>query len=299
VTDEHHEQLLAEQFEAHRGRLRAVAFRVLGSADEADDAVQEAWLRLSRADAGSIDNLGAWLTTVVSRVALTMLQSHATRREATHRLPEGDDEPVAQATPHPEDEAVLADSVGVALMVVLDTLTPAERLAFVLHDLFAVPFDDVAAVLDRSPAATRQLASRARRRVQGADPDDPSPEAVADRVRQREVVEAFLAASREGDFAGLLRLLDPAAEVRADATTVAQGAEPVVRGASAVAESFAGRARAARPALVDGVAGLVWTSQGVPRVVFAFTVVDGRVTGIELLSNPETLASLDVRLLRD
>jgi RNA polymerase sigma-70 factor (ECF subfamily) len=169
----------------------------------------------------------------------------------------------------------------------------------VLHDLFAVPFDDVAAVLDRSPAATRQLASRARRRVQGADPDDPSPEAVADRVRQREVVEAFLAASREGDFAGLLRLLDPAAEVRADATTVAQGAEPVVRGASAVAESFAGRARAARPALVDGVAGLVWTSQGVPRVVFAFTVVDGRVTGIELLSNPETLASLDVRLLRD
>jgi RNA polymerase sigma-70 factor (ECF subfamily) len=285
------EDALAERFEAHRGRLRAVAFRVLGSADEADDAVQEAWLRLSRSDADAIDNLGAWLTTVVARVALNQLQSRSTRREAPLELSADEVSPAAR----PEDEVLLADSVGVALMVVLDTLTPAERLAFVLHDLFAVPFEDVAAIIDRSPAAARQLASRARRRIQGSGPDDTSAEGVADRARQRQVVEAFLAASREGDFAGLLRLLDPAAEVRADAATAAQGAPALVRGASAVAETFVGRAKAARLALVDGVAGAVWSRGGTPQVVFAFTVEGGRVTGIELLSNPETLAALDIQ----
>jgi RNA polymerase sigma-70 factor (ECF subfamily) len=290
MTDEH---ALADQFEAHRGRLRAVAFRVLGSADEADDAVQEAWIRLSRSDSERIDNLGAWLTTVVARVALNQLQARSTRREA----PLGPTTDAESPAARPEDEVVLADTVGVALMVVLETLTPPERLAFVLHDLFAVPFDDVAAIIDRSPAAARQLASRARRRVQGAEPVDAGPDAVADRARQRQVVEAFLAASREGDFAGLLRLLDPAAEVRADTATVAQGAEAIVRGSSAVAQTFVGRARAARLALVDGTAGAVWSQQGVPRVVFAFVVENDLVTGIELLSDPETLASLDIRPL--
>jgi RNA polymerase sigma factor (sigma-70 family) len=288
------EQVLAEQFEAQRGRLRAVAYRVLGSTHEADDAVQEAWLRLSRSDASAIDNLNGWLTTVVARVSLTMLQSRSTRREAPLEL-SGED--ADAAAPRPDDQAVLADSVGVALLVVLDTLSPAERLAFVLHDLFAVPFDDVAAVLDRSPAAARQLASRARRRVQGRDPDDVGAEEPEDRARQREVVEAFLAASREGDFASLLRLLDPTVELRADGATVQQGAEAMVRGASAVAETFAGRARAARPALVDGAAGLVWLQQGVARVVFTFTLQGGRVTGIELLSDPGTLAGLEIELL--
>jgi RNA polymerase sigma-70 factor (ECF subfamily) len=281
---------LAERFEAHRPHLRAVAYRMLGSAAEADDAVQEAWLRASRAGADDVDNLGGWLTTVVARVCLNQLRSRRSRPEAPL-----DDEAAALADggPDPEAEAVLADAVGPALLVVLDTLSPAERLAFVLHDLFAVSFGEIAEVLGRSEAATRQLASRARRRVQGAE----APE--GDRARQREVVEAFLAASREGDFEALLALLDPQVVVRADAAAVAAGAEAEVRGVRAVAGTFTGRARFARPALVDGAVGAVWAPGGRPRVVFAFTVRDGRVAEIGLLADPDRLAGLDLVPLED
>jgi RNA polymerase sigma-70 factor (ECF subfamily) len=273
---------LAERFEAHRPRLRAVAWRLLGSAAEADDAVQEAWLRLSRTDPASVDNLGGWLTTVVARVCLNQLRSRRTRpEEPLHdRLPERPAEGLG-----PEDQALVADAVGPALLVVLDTLSPAERVAFVLHDLFAVPFEEVAPLVGRSPAAARQLASRARRRVQGADPDP-----AADRARQRAVVDAFLAASRNGDFQGLLALLDPEVVVRADPAAVAVGSDAEVRGAEAVAGTFAGRARAARPALVDGVPGLVWAQGGRPRMAFAFTVAGGRITEIRLLADPGLLA---------
>jgi len=276
---------LAERFEAHRPHLRAVAYRMLGSAAEADDAVQEAWLRASRAGADEVDNLGGWLTTVVARVCLNQLRSRRSRPEAPL-----DDQAaeLADGAADPEAEAVLADAVGPALLVVLDTLSPAERLAFVLHDLFAVPFEDIAPIVDRSPAAARQLASRARRRVQGAEASE------GDRARQRLVVEAFLAASRKGDFEALLRLLDPRVVARADAAAVAAGAEAEVRGARAVAGTFVGRARFARPALVEGAVGAVWAPGGRPRVVFAFTVSDGRVAEIRLLADPERLAELDL-----
>jgi RNA polymerase sigma factor (sigma-70 family) len=276
---------LAERFEAHRPHLRAVAYRMLGSAAEADDAVQEAWLRASRAGADEVDNLGGWLTTVVARVCLNQLRSRRSRPEAPL-----DDQAaeLADGAADPEAEAVLADAVGPALLVVLDTLSPAERLAFVLHDLFAVPFGEIAEILGRSEAAARQLASRARRRVQGAE----APE--GDRARQRLVVEAFLAASRKGDFEALLRLLDPRVVARADAAAVAAGAEAEVRGARAVAGAFVGRARFARPALVEGAVGAVWAPGGRPRVVFAFTVSDGRVAEIRLLADPERLAELDL-----
>ena len=281
---------LARQFEEHRPRLRAVATRLLGSGNEADDAVQEAWLRLSRTEPGSVENLGGWLTTVVGRVALNMLRSRATRREEPL---EG--VPVADRPGHdpdPADTAVLADSVGMALLVVLETLTPAERLAFVLHDLFDVPFDEVATIVERSPAAARQLASRARRRVQGLSPEtDPDP------GRRREVVTAFLAASRGGDFAALLALLDPDAVLRADPAAVAVGAEAEVRGADAVATAFSGRARAARLALVDGIVHAVWAQGGQPRVVFAFTITEGSVVAIDLLADPERLLDMDVTVL--
>jgi len=276
---------LAERFEAHRPHLRAVAYRMLGSAAEADDAVQETWLRASRAGADEVDNLGGWLTTVVARVCLNQLRSRRSRPEAPL-----DDQAaeLADGAADPEAEAVLADAVGPALLVVLDTLSPAERLAFVLHDLFAVPFGEIAEILGRSEAAARQLASRARRRVQGAE----APE--GDRARQRLVVEAFLAASRKGDFEALLRLLDPRVVARADAAAVAAGAEAEVRGARAVAATFVGRARFARPALVEGAVGAVWAPGGRPRVVFAFTVSDGRVAEIRLLADPERLAELDL-----
>src|SRR5437764_520790 len=257
---------LAERFEEHRSRLRAVAYRMLGSLSEADDAVQEAWLRLNRSDASEIENLGGWLTTVVGRVSLNMLRSRRTRREqpldAVH-VPE----PIVDRvdSTDPEHEALVADSVGLALLVVLETLSPAERLAFVLHDIFGVPFDEIAPIVDRSPEAARQLASRARRRVRG---ETTVPD--ADLATQRRVVDAFLAASREGDFDALLEVLDPDVVLRADGTAVLAGATAEVRGARAVAETFKGRARAARPALVDGNAGLVWTQGGQPRMVFAF-----------------------------
>jgi RNA polymerase sigma factor (sigma-70 family) len=278
---------LARRFEDHRGRLRAVAYRMLGSASEADDAVQEAWLRLSRSDADEVENLGGWLTTVVARVCLNMLEARRSRREE----PVGGDlpDPVAhRGDDHdPEQQALAAEGVGLALLVVLDTLTPAERLAFVLHDLFAVPFEEIAPIVDRSPAAARQLASRARRRVQGAPPPD------ADLARQRAVVDAFLAASRQGDFEALLALLDPDVVLRADPAAVRTGAAAEARGAAAVAGTFSGRAQTARPALVDGAPGAVWAPGGRPRVAFGFTVADGRILAIDLLADPERLALVE------
>jgi RNA polymerase sigma factor (sigma-70 family) len=285
---------LAERFEAHRSHLRAVAYRMLGSAGEADDAVQDAWLRLSRADTSGVDNLGGWLTTVVARVCLDLLRSRTARREqplGVH-LPEP---PVSHADGNdPEQEALLAEGVGLALLVVLEQLAPAERVAFVLHDLFAVPFDEIAPIVGRSSAAAKMLASRARRRVQGAAtvPD-------ADLGRQRAVVDAFLAASRGGDLEALLALLDPDVVVRADRAAVAAGASREVRGAAAVAGTFSGRARSARPALVDGAVGAVWAPGGQPRVVFAFTVTGGKVLEIDILADPDRLRQLDLAVLDD
>jgi len=304
--------VLAQRFEDSRPHLAAVAYRMLGSRAEADDAVQEAWLRLARTEVDGVNNLRGWLTTVVSRVCLDMLRSRTSRRED----PLADDERVAPEA-GPEGEAVLADSVGAALLVVLDTLAPAERLAFVLHDLFAMPFDEIGTVLGRSPAAARQLASRARRRVQGVGSDEPDPDAngggsgglAADDGlaggaapdpgvgRQREVVTAFLTASRGGDFTALLELLDPEAVVLADAAAVIAGAEAEVRGAAAVAATFVGRAKAARLALLDGEPGLIWTHRGEVRMAFAFTVVDGQVAGIELIADPGRLAAMGVEPL--
>jgi RNA polymerase sigma factor (sigma-70 family) len=276
---------LAARFEEHRGRLRAIAYRVLGSASEADDAVQEAWLRLSRADAGGVDDLGAWLTTVVGRIAIDQLRARASRREAGGvELP---DRPAAGAGP--EDEAVLADSVGEALLVVLDSLAPAERLAFVLHDTFGVPFEEIGAVLDRSPQAAKQLAHRARRKVQGrgaAGAPDPA--------RQRAIVDAFLAAARQGDFAGLVRLLHPDAVLEADAAAVMIGAPAELRGAEAVAGMFSGRALGARPAQVDGLPGFAWSVDGRLRVAWAVTVRNGRIARIDMVADREGLAALDV-----
>ncbi len=285
---------LAERFEAHRTHLRSVAYRILGSLSEADDAVQEAWLRLSRSDTSGVENLGGWLTTIVARVCLNMLESRKSRREE----PVGAEmpDPVAsnQDGADPEQQALLAEGVGLALLVVLDTLAPAERLAFVLHDIFAVPFDEIAPMVERSPAAARQLASRARRRVQGA-----ATVREGDLTRQRAVVGAFLAASRGGDFDALLALLDPDIVLRADRTAVQVGASKEVRGPAAVAEIFSGRARAAQPALVNGAAGAVWARGGRPRVAFSFTVKRGKIVAIDLLADPERLRQLDLEILDD
>ncbi len=294
------DDLLAETFEQQRPRLKAVAHRMLGSEHEAEDAVQEAWLRLSRSGTEDVTNLAGWLTTVVSRICLDMLRSRTARREDVMRvvgvtgvvgtdvgLDTGADAVGGEDSGHPEHEAVLADSVSAALLVVLETLAPAERLAFVLHDLFAVPFEQVGRILGRTPSATRQLASRARRRVQGR-----GAEVETERAAHRAVVEAFLAASRGGDLDRLLRLLAPDAVVRADPAAVETGAEAEVVGAAAVAGTFVGRARAARAAVVDGVAGALWSVGGRPRVAFGFTVVDGVVVEIELMAEPATLERL-------
>jgi RNA polymerase sigma-70 factor (ECF subfamily) len=283
---------LAQRFESNRGHLRAVAYRMLGSVSEADDAVQEAWLRLSRSDADAIENLGGWLTTVVARVSLDMLRSRESRREdaidSVH-VPE----PIVSTADgvDPEHEALLADSVGLALLVVLETLDPAERLAFVLHDMFAVPFDEIAPIVGRSSGAARQLASRARRRVRGAAPV-PDP----DLGRQREVVTAFLAAVREGDFEGLIAILDPDVILRADRGTAASRE---VRGAQAVADQarvFARLATSARPALINGAAGFVVGQRGRPIAVAGFTVVDGLIAEIDLLADPARLRRLDLTI---
>jgi len=287
VTDA---DLLARRFETDRARLRAIAYRMLGSRTDAEDAVQEAWLRLSRAGDAGVENLGGWLTTVVARVCLDMLRVRRARRE------ESADEAVPRlaAAADVEQEALLAESVGLAMLVVLDRLTPAERVAFVLHDMFDLPFEEIAGIVGRSVDASRQLASRARRRVRGATGD---PE--ADRDRQRQVVEAFLAASRRGDFDALLALLDPSVVARADAAAVAAGAAPEVRGAAEVATTFAGRARAARPALVDGHVGLAWAPGGRPRVVFDFTTENGRIVAIDLIADPAHLGELELELLNE
>ena len=285
---------LAERFEENRPHLRAVAYRMLGSSAEADDAVQEAWLRLSRTGVGGVENLGGWLTTIVARVSLNMLRSRTLRREEPMDPP-AIGQPVAPPNgTDPEHEAVLADSVGLALLVVLDTLTPAERLAFVLHDMFAVPFEEIAPIVERSPVATRQLASRARRRVQEAGPGDPPGEI----SRRREVVAAFLAASREGDFDALLTMLDPDIVLRADNAAAQMGADAEAIGPRAVAGIFSGRAKALRPALIDGAPGAVWTYRGETRVVFAFTFAGGTITAIEQIADPERIARLEVTPLK-
>ena len=286
-------QWLVDQFETHRAHLRAVAYRMLGSEVEADDAVQEAWLRLSRSDASEIENLGGWLTTVVGRVSLDMLRARARREEPAGARPS---EPAERAQPDggPEHEAVLADTVGAALLVVLDTLSPAERLAFVLHDVFAVPFDEIGAIVGRSSNAAKQLASRARNKVQGSD-----PVADADPGRQRAVVDAFLAASRNGDFDALVALLDPDIVLEADATAVQMGSPAQTRGAAAVAGTFSGRALAAQPALVDGAVGVVWAVEGRPKVVWDFTIAGGKVVHIDMLAAPTSLDDLDLTILED
>jgi RNA polymerase sigma-70 factor, ECF subfamily len=288
---------LAARFEEHRRHLQAVAYRMLGSLGEADDAVQEAWLRLSRSDTSEVENLGGWLTTVVGRVCLDMLRSRRSRREEP--LDAHVPEPIVsrEDDADPEHQALLADSVGLALLVVLQTLAPAERLAFVLHDMFAVPFDEIAPIVGRSPAAARQLASRARRRVQG---EAPVPD--ADVARQREVVNAFIAAAREGDFEALLEVLDPDVVLRADRGAVPAGASTVIRGATAVAEnatSFASLAPFGRPALVNGAAGMVVAPQGQPYAVLGFTVRGGRIVEIDVLADPARLRGLDLTVLDD
>jgi RNA polymerase sigma factor (sigma-70 family) len=283
MTEDH----LVQRFEEHRDHLRSVALRMLGSAAEADDAVQETWMRFARTDTADVDNLRGWLTTVVSRVCLNLLRSRRTRREDALDA----DLPLAAgpaAGGDPEAAAVMADSVGLALQVVLDSLGPAERLAFVLHDLFGVPFDRIAPILDRTPDAARQLASRARRRVRSGKP-------APDVRRQKHVVDAFLAAAREGRFADLLAVLDPDIVVAADEAAVATGfGGREVVGAREVAALFNGQARQAVAVVVDGTAGAMWAPGGSPRSVLAFTVVDGRIAAIDIVNDPDAIAALDL-----
>ncbi len=290
---------LTDRFESHRAHLRTVAYRMLGSAPEADDAVQEAWLRLSRAETGAVENLGGWLTTVVARICLDMLRARRSRREEA-LSPTTQEALPGREGEQPDRELWLADSIGLALLVVLDTLAPVERIAFVLHDLFDLPFDEIAPIVERSPAATRQLASRARRRVQGAPHVSE-----ADRTRQRQMVEAFLTAARGGDFDPLLAALDPEVVLRADPIAVQTAAAragtgapllaPELRGARAVAEAFKGRARGAQAALVDGVAGAMWApGNGPPVAVFSFTFAAGKITAIDLVMDPDHLREIEI-----
>ncbi len=281
---------LAERFESHRGRLRAVAYRMLGSLAEADDAVQETWLRLSRSDTRDVENLAGWLTTVTARICLDMLRSRQARGEQPLGIHLPDPIVSRADTLDPEQEALLADAVGLAMFVVLDTLSPAERLTFVLHDLFAVPFDQIAGIVGRSPAAAKQLASRARQRVRDAAPP-PDP----DLAGQRHVVDAFLAAARGGDLDALMEVLDPDVVARSDAGPQRAGA--VLRGAAAVAKQAATFARAsllAMPVLVNGSAGLVGAANGVPVSVMAFTIRGGRIVALDILTDPERLRQLDL-----
>jgi RNA polymerase sigma factor (sigma-70 family) len=289
-------QWLAEGFEENRARLRAVAYRMLGSLAEADDAVQETWLRLSRSDASGVQNLGAWLTTIVARVCLNVLRVRNARREEPLGVHVPD--PVlsrAEGT-GPEDQAVLADSVGLALQVVLDTLAPAERLAFVLHDMFGVPFEEIAPLVGRSPAAARQLASRARRRVRGADLRAPGP----DSGRQRQVVEAFFAAANRGDFGALVAVLDPDVVLRSDGGTAHPEVSVVLHGAAAVASHglrIHQPSALIRPVLVNGAAGAVVTIAGQPVAVVGFTIRHGQITEVDVLADPDRLRRLDLTVL--
>ncbi len=286
------QEWLAERFEANRSHLRGVAYRMLGSLPEADDAVQEAWIRLSRTDTSDVENLGAWLTTVVGRVCLNMLRSRKTRRESSLETYVPDPIVSPEEGLDPEQEAILGDSVGLALLVVLDALTPSERVAFVLHDVFAVPFDEIAPIVGRTPAAARQLASRARRRVQGA----PEPDVGLD--EQWAVVDAFLAAARDGDFEGLLAVLDPDVVVRSDGGAERPELVSFVRGAQAVAAqamSFRRFAESSTRVLVNGLpGGVAWLPDGRPFAVLAVTVRGGRIAAIEVLADPERLAQLDL-----
>ncbi|MDQ1687222.1 MAG: hypothetical protein QOK42_197 [Frankiaceae bacterium] len=286
MDDEH----LATRFQQDRGHLQAVAQRLLGSSTEADDAVQEAWLRLSRADVSAVENLTGWLTTVVARICLDMLRSRSTRLEQGLGPEQA---AVADVRAGPEQDALLADSVGEALVVVLGTLTPAERVSFVLHDMFDLPFDEIAPLVGRTPVATRQLASRARRRIRGVEPSS-----LQSREETRAVVAAFLKASRDGDLDALLAVLAPDVTAHADEVTVSAGAEREVSGAAAVAATFVGRARAARLALVDGEVAAVWMHQGEARVVFFFTVEDHLVSQIEMVGDHDTLQALAIQLSR-
>jgi RNA polymerase sigma factor (sigma-70 family) len=284
---------LTERFEEHRSQLRAVAYRMLGSVTEADDALQEAWLRIRDQDASSVESMQAWLTTVVGRVCLNMLRARRARREQVSDFHVPDPVVSLQDGVDPEQEVLLADSVGLALLVVLDSLSPAERLAFVLHDIFGVPFTDIAAVLDRSEAAAQQLASRARRRVRG------SPEPNQDLGRQREVVDAFFAASRDGDFEALLAVLDPDVELRIDGGRLRAEASVILRGSEAVAAHSSTYSKLypfVRPALVNGAAGAVVAPHGRPFSVMAFIVTNGKITQIDALVDPERLAELDLTL---
>ena len=285
---------LAEQFEANRTHLQAVAYRMLGSLNEADDAVQESWLRLSRSDTSGIENLGGWLTTVVARICLDMLRSRNSRREESLEAAVAESIESREEGIDPEQEVLLADSVGLALLVVLDTLPPAERLAFVLHDIFAVPFDEIAPIVERSETAARQLASRARRRVRGAETAKP-----ADLARQRAVVDAFLAASRTGNFEALLTVLDPEVVFRADHVAAQKGAESLVRGASVVARQFSGRAQGARPALVDGAVAAIVAPRGHLFLVLNFTIRNDKIVEIEAVADPERLRQIDLAVLDD
>ena len=280
-------KFLAEKFAANRGHLRAVAYRMLGSTAEVDDAVQETWLRLSRTDTSAVENLGGWLTTVIARVCLDMLRARKSRRE----------EPLGLHVPEPivddahGSDAEMADSVGAALLVVLETLAPAERLAFVLHDMFAVPFEEIAPIVGRTPAAARQLASRARRRVQGAPPPD------ADINHRRKIVEAFLAASRNSDFEGLLAVLDPDVQFRADQAAQRLGSLAEIRGAAAVAETFKGRAQAAKSALVDGELGVAVILGGQLRIVLRVVIAGDHIVALEAVADPDRIGQLDVEVL--
>jgi RNA polymerase sigma factor (sigma-70 family) len=288
---------LTERFEEHRTRLRAVAYRMLGSVSEADDAVQDAWLRLQRADTSSVENLGGWLTTVVARVCLNMLRLRERRREEPLDVHVPDPIISSESGVDPEYEALLADSVGLALLVVLESLTPAERLAFVLHDMFAVPFEEIAPMIERSPAAARQLASRARRRVQGQAPA-PDP----DLTRQRDVVDAFFAASRAGDFDALVAVLAPDVVLRSDGGLARPRQTLVINGATAVAGQALASARLSpfvRPALINGAAGVVVAAHGRPLFVMAFTVADKKIVAIDVLADPDRLHELDLAVLDD
>lgn len=290
--------LLAARFAADRTRLESVAYRMLGSRSEAEDAVQEAWLRLDRADPDTIGNIGGWLTTVVARICLDMLRARRSRREESLEVLPGAaieiDRSLSVPAASPEDEIAMADSVGLAMLAVLETLDPAERVAFVLHDMFAVPFEDIASVIGRSHDATRQLASRARRRVQGTKPDGE-----VDRARRREIVEAFVAASRGGDFSALLSLLAPDVVLRGDDAAIRLGGRAEVRGAPEVAEVFNGRAQAARPALVDGMVDVAVVPSGRLLLVLRLDIVGGRIAGIDAIADKDQLAALDVKVLED
>jgi RNA polymerase sigma-70 factor (ECF subfamily) len=290
---------LADRFEEHRAHLRAVAYRMLGSLTEADDAVQDTWLRLSRAGAGEVENLGGWLTTIVARVCLNMLRSRNLRREESFGVHVPDPFISPEGQLQPEEEAVLADSVGLALLVVLDTLSPAERLAFVLHDMFELPFEEIAPMVGRTPAAARQLASRARRRVKGAEVPAPDP----DLARQRQVVDAFFSAARGGDFDALVAVLDPGVVLRIDAGARRPAASMAIRGAAAVARQALSGLTTVLPrvqlrhTLVNGAAGVVVTRRGLPVTVMGFTIAEGKIVEIDAVADPERVRTIAAAVL--